>query len=160
MRGLKSVTHGQTNRRMVKPKAICPSNLVGIKSTFISLINCDLLEDWLTPLNTKQIWTEAQYFLQYSMYAQRRLRSACASEQSDQSLRCPPQGALDPWLRSLCHAKSLIRLHGCAGWSELRCVHMPSKYSTSIYSGPLSARQGSWQPITARCRFLKNVSWV
>ena len=50
--------------------------------------------------------------------AQRRLRSAWASVQSDQSLRC----ALNGWLRTqvffMRTAKTLIRLGGCPGWSE------------------------------------------
>ena len=46
--------------------------------------------------------------------AQRRLRSAWASAQSDQTLRC----ALDGKLRFRQTAKTLIRLGGCPGWSE------------------------------------------
>ena len=49
---------------------------------------------------------------------QRRLRSAWASAQSDQSLRY----ALNGWLRVQAFfmqtAKTLIRLGGCPGWSE------------------------------------------
>ena len=50
--------------------------------------------------------------------AQRRLRSAWASAQSDQSLRCPHEESLDPYLPIKCTAKTLIRLGGCPGWSE------------------------------------------
>ena len=50
--------------------------------------------------------------------AQRRLRSAWAFAQSDQSLHC----ALNRKLRAQCFfirtAKTLIRLGGCPGWSE------------------------------------------
>ena len=49
---------------------------------------------------------------------QRRLRSASASTQSDQSLPC----ALNRLLKAHCFfvwtAKTLIRLGGCPGWSE------------------------------------------
>ena len=52
------------------------------------------------------------------MCAQQRLRSAWASAQSDQSLRC----ALSGWLRTQAFfmrtAKTLIRLGECPGWSE------------------------------------------
>ena len=44
------------------------------------------------------------------MCAQRRLRSAWASAQSDQSLRCPHE--------ALSAQRRLIRLAGCPGWSE------------------------------------------
>ena len=44
--------------------------------------------------------------------------SAWASIQSDQSLRCPHEEALGPWLPIECQAKTLIRLRSCAGWSE------------------------------------------
>ena len=48
--------------------------------------------------------------------AQRRLRSAWASAQSDQSLRCPHEETLGPQLlRAL---QRLIRLGGSPGWSE------------------------------------------
>ena len=50
--------------------------------------------------------------------AQRRLRSACASAQSDQSLCCPHEESLGPWLSIERTAKTLIRLGGCPGWSE------------------------------------------
>ena len=50
--------------------------------------------------------------------AQRRLRSAWASAQSDQSLRCPHEETFGPWLPIERTAKTLIRLGGCPGWSE------------------------------------------
>ena len=50
--------------------------------------------------------------------AQRRLRSAWASAQSDQSLRFPHEESLDPYLPIERTAKTLIRLGGCPGWSE------------------------------------------
>ena len=49
---------------------------------------------------------------------QRRLRSAWASAQSDQSLHCPHEETLDPYLPNERTAKTLIRLGGCLGWSE------------------------------------------
>ena len=51
------------------------------------------------------------------MCAQQRLRSAWASAQSDQSLRCPHEESLGqlPFKRT---AKTLIRLDGCPFWSE------------------------------------------
>ena len=52
------------------------------------------------------------------MCAQRRLRSAWASAQSDQSLRCPHEESLGPNLPIKRTAKTLIRLGGCPGWSE------------------------------------------
>ena len=50
--------------------------------------------------------------------AQRRLRSAWASAQSDQSLRCPHEESLGPKQPNKRTAKTLIRLGGCPGWSE------------------------------------------
>ena len=52
---------------------------------------------------------------------QRRLRSAWASAQSDQSLHCPHEEILGPYLPNERTAKTLmtlIRLGGCLGWSE------------------------------------------
>ena len=39
----------------------------------------------------------------------------CASAQSDQSLRCPHEDILRPWLSKLQPVKNMIRLHECAG---------------------------------------------
>ena len=47
--------------------------------------------------------------------AQRRFKSACASVQSDQSLRCPHEETLHPWLSKMRPVKILIRLRECAG---------------------------------------------
>ena len=55
--------------------------------------------------------------------AQRRLRSAWTSAQSDQSLRCPHEESLAHYLPTERTAKSLIRLGGCPGWSESSLVH-------------------------------------
>ena len=49
---------------------------------------------------------------------QRRLRSAWASTQSVQSLRCPLNGYLRTQAFFMWTAKILIRLGGCPGWSE------------------------------------------
>ena len=46
------------------------------------------------------------------------LRSALASAQSDQSLRCPHEESLGPQLPTERTGKTLIRLGGCPGWSE------------------------------------------
>ena len=50
---------------------------------------------------------------QNDLRAQRRLGSAWASAQSDQSLRCPHEETLGPWLSLERTAKTLIRLDGC-----------------------------------------------
>ena len=52
------------------------------------------------------------------MCAQRRLRSAWASAQSDHSLHCSHEETLGPQLPIERTAKTLIRLCGCPGWSE------------------------------------------
>ena len=50
--------------------------------------------------------------------AQRSLRSAWASAQSDQGLRCPLEECFGPKLPTERKAKTLVRLGGCPGWSE------------------------------------------
>ena len=52
------------------------------------------------------------------MCAQWRLRSALASAQSDQSLRCVLNRYLKTQALFMQTAKTLIRLGGCSGWSE------------------------------------------
>ena len=52
------------------------------------------------------------------LWAQPRLKSACASAQSDQNLRGPHEETLQLWLSKMCTVKILIRLRECAGWSE------------------------------------------
>ena len=55
---------------------------------------------------------------QNGMCVQRRLRSAWASAQSDQSFRCPHEEKLDPYLPIERASKTMITLGGCPGWSE------------------------------------------
>ena len=52
------------------------------------------------------------------MCAQWRLRSACASAQSAQSLRCQHIETLHPWLSKMRPVKIQISLRESAGWSE------------------------------------------
>ena len=54
----------------------------------------------------------------YPVGAQWRLRSAWASAQSDQRLRCPHEETFGPLLPSGRTVKTLIRMCGCPGWSE------------------------------------------
>ena len=66
----------------------------------------------------KDIWASARQNLQNGMCTtQRRFRSAWASAQSDQSLRCPQEESLCPYLPTEGTAKTLISLGGCQGWS-------------------------------------------
>ena len=51
------------------------------------------------------IWTATGENVPSDMYAQRRLKSACSSAQSDQSLRCPHEETLHPWRTKLCLVK-------------------------------------------------------
>ena len=51
-----------------------------------------------------------QHQVQVDMRAQPRLKSVCASAQSDQSLNFPPEEMLDPWLPIERLSKTLIRL--------------------------------------------------
>ena len=64
------------------------------------------------------IWATSWQNQQNDMCAQRRLRSAWASAQTDQSLHCPHEEALGSQLPIRRTAKTLIRLGGCSGWSE------------------------------------------
>ena len=80
--------------------------------------NCQLLAKACafstdTPLGQKQKW--AASWQNHGMWAHRRLRSAWASGQSDQSLRCPHEESLGPYLPTERSAKTdQIR----PGWSE------------------------------------------
>ena len=94
-------------------------------------------------------WSTAWQNQQNDLCAQRRLRSAWASAQSDQSQRCPPETKLGPKLPIERTAKTLIRLGGCPGWSESslgtkvillglswggsKCFFLKSKYAAHIH---------------------------
>ena len=64
------------------------------------------------------IWAAEWQNQQNGMCAQRRLRSAWASTQSDRSLCCPHEESLGPKLPIEHTVKTLIRLGGCPGWSK------------------------------------------
>ena len=68
--------------------------------------------------NWDLIWAASWQNQQNGMCVQQRLRSACASAQSDQSFCYPPEETLGPKLPIECSAKTLIRLGGCPGWSK------------------------------------------
>ena len=73
---------------------------------------------WRNKQNYPLIITKYPPYQFHFTCAQRRLRSACASAQSEQSLRCP----LIEQLRSqgffIRTAKTLIRMGGCPAWFE------------------------------------------
>ena len=64
------------------------------------------------------IWAASWPKQQNGMCAKRRPRTAWASSQSDQSLRCALSGYLRTWAFFMQTAKTLIRLGRCPGWSE------------------------------------------
>ena len=68
--------------------------------------------------NFDKKWAASWQNQQCGMCAQRRLRSAWASAQSDQSLRCLHEEGLGLYLPIEWTAKTLIRLGGCPGWSK------------------------------------------
>ena len=67
---------------------------------------------------TSSIWAASWQNQQNGLCVQRRLRSAWASAQFDQSLPCPHEESLAPKLPTKYTAKTLIRLGRCSGWSE------------------------------------------
>ena len=95
-------------------------------------------------------WATAWQNQQNDLCAQRGLKSAWASAQCDQSLRCPPEAKLGPKLPIERTSKTLIRLGGCPGWSESslgtqvillvlslggsKCFFLESKYAAHIHS--------------------------
>ena len=58
------------------------------------------------------------------MCAKRRLKSACASVQSDQSRRCLHEEALHPWLSKMNQVKTLIRCANAQADLNLHWVHV------------------------------------
>ena len=56
--------------------------------------------------------------LRINMCAKGKLKSACTSVQSDQSLCCPYEESLYSWVAKRHPVKILIRLHKCTVWSE------------------------------------------
>ena len=65
----------------------------------------------------EEIWATARQNQQNVLCAQQRFRSSWASAQSDQSLRCPHEETLGPWLPCECTAKT-DQTGQCPGWSE------------------------------------------
>ena len=80
----------------------------------ISWLSKDLLSE-LIDVHMSHLMTKLTKWV----CAQRRLRSAGAFAQSDQSLRCMPEESLGPYVPIIeSTVKTLIRLGGCPGWSE------------------------------------------
>ena len=64
------------------------------------------------------IWATPWEDIPSYMCTQRRLKSACTTVQSDQSLSYPHAETLQSWLSQEHLVKILIRLHKCAAWSK------------------------------------------
>ena len=69
-------------------------------------------------LKRVDIWATSWQNQLKGMCVQRRLGPTWASDQSDQSLCCPPEETLGLQLPIERTVKTLIRLSGCPGWSE------------------------------------------
>ena len=106
---------------------------------------------WFQYENWATVWQNQQN----DLCAQRRLRSAWASAQSDQSQHCPPEAKLSPKLPIERTAKTLIRLGGCPGWSEsslgTKVILLVLSWGGSkclkqnwVLSYPLSAQRRLW----------------
>ena len=83
-------------------------------SEFLGFLRYKLCNDHKIEYKMSCLMTKQTMWL----YAQWRLRSAWASTQSDQSLRCPHEERLSPYLPTERTAKTLIRQGGCPAWSE------------------------------------------
>ena len=59
-----------------------------------------------------------------NIFAQRRLKSACACAQSDQNLRCPHEETLHLWLLEMHTVKTMIKLRESQADLNLRWAHM------------------------------------
>ena len=117
-----------------------PSSLV--RTSALQTYYCESYQTWLTYISTSDCPTERACFLvgglvlqrdngrkrsENNLYEtlrektylltciQRRLKSDCASVQSDLSLRCPHEETLRLWRSNLRPRKILIRLRECAG---------------------------------------------
>ena len=106
------------------------------------------------------------------MSAQQRLKSACAYEQSDLSLRYPHEDILHPWLSKICPVKILIRLtkknkqtknnlsDGMYVRLDLsfRCSHIPGRTATTSLSynpseiSSYTDRFGPWHVSFSICK--------
>ena len=60
--------------------------------------------------------------------------SCAPNMQSDQSLHCPNEETLHPWLSKMCLVKILIRLHEPEGWSESWLSALVCRYVFWCYS--------------------------
>ena len=69
-------------------------------------------------------------------YTPTGLWSPCASAQSEQSLRCPYDEILRPWLSKMRPEKILIRLHECVGWSKSMLSAQTWPGSTLFFTVP------------------------
>ena len=88
------------------------------EETNLTLYRDLVASPWRTCITFGVIWAATWEKVPSYMWAQRRLKSACASAQSDQSLRCPHEETLHPYLSKMRSVKILIRLCKCADRSE------------------------------------------
>ena len=100
------------------------------------------------------------HFLQDCMCAQRRFRSACASAQSDQSIRCPSKDALDHYYpRSFMRRLWSVCADAQAGLS-LGLTHMQSCKKRCAMAQLWYLRQTSYIYIQNRYYSDSNINYV
>ena len=86
----------------------------------------DLVPENLSSMMLQWLWAVTWENVHSRMCGQSRHKSTCACAQSDQSLRCPHEETLHPWLaKTMRPMKILIRLRE---WSESSWAHMFQRY--------------------------------
>ena len=108
---------------------------IDILRRFLLVINiAAIMEIWIGwYLNIPTPWNAAWWNISSDMCAQRRLKSACASTQSDQSLCCPHEETLHPWLSKIRPVKilvihRLIWIFAARIWSKVGFLTLRLKY--------------------------------
>ena len=91
-----------------------PFRIVFYIMRYSRIVSCIMKPSRIVSYNWAASWQNQQN----GTCTQRRLRSAWASAQSNQSLRCLYKESLGPQLPIECTAKTQIRLGGCPSWSE------------------------------------------
>ena len=95
-------------------------------------------------------WAGTNYFLQYCLCAQRRLRSARAPIHSKRKLYRPSKEGLDVWLPIECEVMTLISVCICAYWTESLLGEYVKKMCRDSYLAYGSKRKRSKQVTTSK----------
>ena len=117
----------------------------GMKTNCCKIISGGPITFWAERACVYSIWAATQENQQCGL-RQAQTQISLGSAQSDQSLRCPHRGSIDPKLSFKRLVKIMVRLGGCLDWSECSTGAQPHCWFSRV-AAHMQADCDLWESI-------------